>query len=105
MNNVQATNRLMQIYQAEGEKMISGTEDAELMSAIDYALCALDQEDRTRIRETATEPPTREDADQYGYVLAKDCAKDEPWGKCYWTAVNACSRQYTKWTQLPEVTP
>lgn len=40
MNNDQAADRLMKLYQAEGEKIRTGTDDSELMSALDCAFGA-----------------------------------------------------------------
>ena len=40
MNNDQAMERLMKLYQAEGEKILTGTDDSELMSALDCAFGA-----------------------------------------------------------------
>ena len=71
MDNARAINKLIEIYQAEGEKMLFGTEDSELMSAIDCAICALEEAEQTRIRETATESLTIYDLSK----ISKDEAK------------------------------
>lgn len=60
--------------------------------------------DRSRIRDTATEPPTRKDGDECGCVLAK--RSDLPygaWGVAHRTDVRGNTNLYVQWTQLPEV--
>jgi len=42
MNNKQASDRLMKTYQAEGEKILTKTDDSELMSALDCAFGAFE---------------------------------------------------------------
>lgn len=57
---------------------------------------------RSRIRDTATEPPTRKDGDNSGFVLAK-CKSIDLWNMVYYYEVAVNPDMYIKWTQLPEV--
>ena len=42
MTNEKALGILMELYQAEGKKMLTDTDDPNLMSALDRGICALD---------------------------------------------------------------
>ena len=75
----------------------------ELTSDIDRLGSLLSILSHARIRETATEPPTREDADKYNRVLAYDNLS-ETWLRASPEMI-ARDPRFEKWTQLPEVTP
>ena len=58
---------------------------------------------RTRTRDTIKEPPTRKDADNpQEWVMA---FRDDCYDVTHWVNVKNMPDIYTKWTQLPEVTP
>lgn len=62
---------------------------------------------RSRIRETATEPPTEEDANERGFILAwcEDVSNncDSRWSFEPYRYVTAeTAKVFPKWTQLPE---
>jgi hypothetical protein len=63
---------------------------------------------RTKIRVTAEEKPTREDADKDGWVLAHlfaPISKETIWAVQLWNSVASDSEFFIEWTQLPEATP
>ena len=99
-------NELMQVLEIGGaweddSGNLHNVPTGEFEQALSEAIKIIE---RTRIRETAAEPPTREDADKDGLVLAYDKSEGD-WNleECEEVANNR--GLFTKWTQLPEVTP
>jgi len=58
---------------------------------------------RSRIRKTVKEPPTKEDANFYGEVLARTKTMDEFYA-FKWEAVAKPEYKFIEWTQFPKVT-
>ena len=63
---------------------------------------------RSRIRDTATEPPTMRDANERGFILAwcEDVSNNynNKWSfQPYWYVMEETAKIFPKWTQLPEV--
>lgn len=77
-----------------------------LLEKIQYHNDIIRELSRTRIRETATEPPTREDADKDGFIQAYHEAAG--WMVHTIKTVNFHPENYLFWTRMPddpEVTP
>jgi len=58
---------------------------------------------RTRIHNTAKEPPTREDADKFQHIIAYD-KNNKMWDSFSFHHVNLHDSAFPFWAQLPEVT-
>lgn len=96
------TARCVRIVQIKSREDMMDYDLRELeINALDEACKILG---RTRIRETAKEPPTREDANKDGCVLTRlvgPLSKQTIWAISQWEAVASDPKYCVEWTQLP----